>query len=167
MMNNTRAQLALKLWVMLGMVFLLGACGYHLKGQHTLPDSIQFVRLSSGNAPVAFTQVLEQELTRAGAVLVDTLQETKPENENQTVLTVSNFSEDNRQRQGTEYALTLRANVSVTGATQDRTVRAQYIYTKDDNNPLANTQVVNNARARLYKELAQNIVNTLAYAKAP
>lgn len=167
MINNTRAQLALKWWVMIGMVFLLGACGYHLKGQHTLPDSVQFIRLNSGNAPVAFKQILEQELTRAGAVLVDTLKETQSENGNQTVLTVSNFSEDNRERQGTEYALTLRANVSVTGATQDRNVRAQYIYTKDDNNPLVNTQVVDNARARLYKELAQNIVNILAYAKVP
>lgn len=152
---------------MLSMISLLcvglSACGYHLKGQNTLPDSVKFIQLNSGNAPVEFKQILEQELTRAGAVLVNAVKDKK----GQTILAVSDFSEDNRQRQGTEYALTLRANVSVTDAMQNRNVRAQHLYTKDNSNPLVNTQVVNNARTRLYKELAQNIVTVLVYTKQP
>lgn len=158
MMHTSRVTFSFVL-CLLGVVSLLSACGYHLKGQNTLPDSVKFIQLNSGNAPVELKQILEQELTRAGAVLVDAVKEKN----GQTVLTVSDFAEDNRQRQGTEYALTLRANVSVTGATKNRNVRTQYIYTKDEGNPLVNSQVVSNARARLYKELAQNIVNVLTH----
>lgn len=58
--------------ILLVTTLLVSACGFQLRGQLDLPDSMQYVYIE-GDASVVFTRHLRQALESAGAHLVDNI----------------------------------------------------------------------------------------------
>ncbi len=54
------------------MLLILSACGFQLRGQLDLPDSMKYVYID-GDASVVFTRHLRQALERTGAQLVENI----------------------------------------------------------------------------------------------
>ena len=152
-----------KTLIVLMLSFIVSACGFHLRGQLPLPESLNVIYIDADRSD--FTQELEDSLRAAGAELVDDPAQAK------AILQISDeFAERealtlNTDGRATAYKLFYTVQYVVANAKQELLREGQLVeqqqYRFESGQAVRQESEENELLEEMYKELALKMVRQL------
>jgi len=150
----------------LGLLLVLGACGFRLQGRMPLPESVRTVYLDVSDAQSDFAQALRAGLVSSGARLVDapdpaaaTVQVSR-DRVTERVLTVS------ARNIPTDYELTYEVEIAVRGAGREliapEPLSLSRVYSFDERQLLAKDREKQLLRDALARDMAGVVMRRLS-----
>jgi LPS-assembly lipoprotein len=169
-MNRLRFQVAIPALLLIASALSLGGCGWHLRGQASLPSAMMPLRVAAIDAHSEFYRELQRSLQAAGATLTDDAAAAQAvirvhgDDRGQYILTVStrNTPEEYQVYYAIEYSVEMSGREVI--ARQRLELTASYSY--DSNYVLAKQQEQFTMQQSLARELSGMVLRSLSTLNA-